>query len=409
MPNKALIKNGLPVLIGVSVLLSLSMGIRQSLGIFMPPLTQEIDVSVSGFTLAIAVQSLSWGILQPFIGAWAVRHGFKSLLMMGAFTYICGLIILGTAQGGFAVFIGAGLIIGFALACTGSAIAMAVASRSSPPAMRSMILGVVSAAGSIGTLIAAPIGQVLSQTYGWRFGILGFVILLCIMIPAAWFAGRVDQLPMPPSPINENNNAKEIALIALKYPPFLVMTIAYFVCGMQLVFITTHLPSYLEICGLDPMLSAKALGVIGGFNALGSLFFGWIGGKYNKLFILGMIYILRSIGIAIYFFSFPNPENTLIFAAFMGFLWLGVAPLVAGSISETFGVKWQAMLMGVSFMSHQLGSFIGAFGGGLLYDALGSYTLAWQIGVGVGLSAGITQLLFSLTKPTQTPTLATAQ
>ena len=183
------------------------------------------------------------------------------------------------------------------------------------------------------------------------------------------------------------------------------MTIAYFVCGMQLVFLTTHLPSYLALCGLDPMLSAQSLAVIGGFNALGSLFFGWMGGRYNKLFLLGMIYVLRSIGIAYYFYVIPSPTNTLIFAAYIGFLWLGVVPLVSGSIAEMFGVKWQAMLVGIAFIAHQLGSFVGAFGGGLMYDALGSYDLALQIGVSVGLVAGIAQALFALSKPRPPPSL----
>jgi predicted MFS family arabinose efflux permease len=168
---------------------------------------------------------------------------------------------------------------------------------------------------------------------------------------------------------------------------------------MQLIFLTTHLPSYLALCGMDPMLSAQALGVIGGFNVLGSLFFGWAGGRWNKLLLLGGIYVLRSIGIAWYFMTAPTPGSTLLFAAIMGFLWLGVGPLVAGSISETFGVRWQAMLGGVAFMSHQVGSFVGAYGGGLIYDALGSYTLAWQVGVGVGLLAGVVQCAFALARP----------
>ena len=196
----------------------------------------------------------------------------------------------------------------------------------------------------------------------------------------------------------------QVVVKALKYPPFIVMAIAYSVCGMQLIFLTTHLPSYLELCGLDPMLSAQSLGVIGGFNALGSLFFGWMGGRYNKLFLLGFIYILRSIGIAYYFYVIPNPTNTLIFAAYIGFLWLGVIPLVSGSIAEMFGVKWQAMLVGVAFIGHQFGSFVGAFGGGLIFDAFGSYDLALQIGVSIGLFAGIVQASFSLFK-TRPPSL----
>jgi predicted MFS family arabinose efflux permease len=178
---------------------------------------------------------------------------------------------------------------------------------------------------------------------------------------------------------------------------------------MQLVFLTTHLPSYLAICGLDPMLGAQALGMIGGFNVLGSLFFGWAGGRWNKLVLLGGIYLLRSAALAAYFIVAPTPASTLVFAAVMGFLWLGVVPLVAGSVAEMFGVRWQAMLQGVAFFGHQLGSFTGALGGGLLYDALGSYELAWRIGVGLGLAAGLVQIVVAASaRPPLTGRLAPA-
>ena len=157
--------------------------------------------------------------------------------------------------------------------------------------------------------------------------------------------------------------------VAFGNASFVVMTCAYFVCGMQLVFLTTHLPSYLAICGMDPMLSAQTLGMIGGFNVLGSLFFGWAGGRWNKLALLGGIYIARSLILAWYFTLPPSPATTLLFGALMGFLWMGVGPLVAGAVAEMFGLQWQAMIQGLAFMSHQLGSFLGAYGGGLIYDA----------------------------------------
>ena len=400
-----LIKSNLSILVGASLMLTLSMGMRQSLGVFMLPLTRDTGISISEFTLAIAIQNLSWGFLQPWVGAWAGKHGYRYLLLSGSLLYVSGLTLLATAHNYLMVLIGAGVLIGLSLSCTGSAMAMAVATRCVSEHMRSTILGVVSAAGSIGALIAAPIGQTLSQAEGWRVGVMGFIAMSICMVPATWFGGKVDQLPIPPNPGFDNKNASVVALLALKHPPFLVMTIAYFVCGMQLVFLTTHLPTYLEICGLDPMLSAKALGTIGGFNALGSLFFGWLGGRTNKLFVLGMIYILRSIGIGFYFFMDPTPNSTLIFAAFMGFLWLGVAPLVTGWLSTAFGLRWQAMLSGIAFMSHQLGSFVGALGGGLIYDALGSYNVAIQVGVWVDLLAGVTQCIFSVAWRDEPPML----
>ncbi|WP_315833379.1 MFS transporter [Bradyrhizobium prioriisuperbiae] len=404
------LRPALPILIGASLMLSLSMGLRQSLGIFMQPLTHDVGISIADFTLAIAVQNLAWGFLQPLAGALTVRYGFRPIMLGGALLYVAGLVLMASAHGMLGILLGAGVLIGVSLACTAAAIAMSVATRSVPVTVRSTVLGMVSAAGSLGALMAAPLGQILNQDYGWRVGLVGFVVLSLVLLPAAWFAGRVDNIPLP-KPANDeigNTSAGVAVRTAFTNAPFVVMTCAYFVCGMQLVFITTHLPSYLQICGLDPMLSAQALGVIGGFNVLGSLFFGWAGGRWNKLALLGGIYITRSLVLAWYFMHAASPATTLLFAAMMGFLWLGVGPLVAGAVAEMFGLKWQAMIQGLAFMSHQVGSFVGAYGGGVLYDSLGSYSLAWRIGVATGLAAGIVQVAYALIRPSEPP-LVTAR
>jgi predicted MFS family arabinose efflux permease len=400
----------LPILIGASVMLTFSMGLRQSLGIFLQPLTRDVGISVSQFTLAIAVQNLAWGFLQPFAGALTVRYGFRPIMMIGAALYVAGLVLMASAHGLLGVVLGAGLLIGMSLACTAAAIAMSVTARAVPATVRSTALGIISAAGSLGALLSAPIGQVLSQDFGWRMGLAGFVVLSLLMLPAAWFAGRVDKIPLPKPSSDQIDNVSAGAAVSTAFgnASFVVMTCAYFVCGMQLVFITTHLPSYLAICGMDPMLSAQMLGMIGGFNVLGSLFFGWAGGRWNKLALLGGIYICRSLVLGWYFMLPPTPASTLAFGALAGFLWLGVGPLVAGAVVEMFGLRWQAMIQGLAFMSHQLGSFLGAYGGGLIYDSLGSYTLAWRIGVAVGLAAGIVQVAFALIRPTAPPVLRTA-
>ena len=401
------LKPALPILIGASLMLSLAMGLRQSLGLFMPDLTKDIGISVSDFTLAIATQNLVWGVLQPVAGALAVRWGFRSLMLGGSLLYLLGLVLLATAHGTLGVILGAGLAIGASMACTGPALAMAAASRPVSVALRSAVLGAVSAAGSLGALLSAPIGQALNQAHGWRAGLWGFVVIALVMLPAAWYAGKVDRVPLPSSTAELDQSAGAALGVALKHAPFVILTVAYFVCGMQLIFLTTHLPSYLAICGLDPMLSAQALGVIGGFNVLGSLFFGWAGGRWNKLVLLGLIYFLRSLVLMWFFATAPTPASTLVFAAIMGFLWLGVGPLVAGWIIDVFGLRWQAMLGGVAFVSHQIGSFVGAFGGGVLYDLLGSYTMAVNIGVSLGLAAGIVQIGFALHRSSKVSLVAT--
>jgi predicted MFS family arabinose efflux permease len=390
----------IPILIATALMLSIAMGLRQSLGLFLQPLTRDLAIAVSDFTIAIAVQNVAWGVLQPVAGALVNRWGFRPLLVGGAASYLAGLVVLGLADGAMGVVIGAGVLIGAALACTASAMALAVASRAVPAGMRSSILGIVTAAGSLGSVIAAPLGQYLSDSAGWRWGVLGFAVLAALMLPAAWLAGRVDRLALPAGSTGRGEVTARAAIAsAFRNRPFLLMAGAYFVCGMQLIFLATHLPSYLAICGMDPMLGAKALATIAIFNVVGSLFFGWAGGRWSKQLLLGMLYTARSIVLAAYFAFPPTPAGTLVFAACMGFLWLGVGPLISGSVVEMFGLRWQAMIQGIAFMSHQAGSFVGALGGGVLFDLLGSYDLAWKIGVATGLVAGLAQMTFAAPRP----------
>jgi predicted MFS family arabinose efflux permease len=399
----------MPILIGASVMLTLSLGLRQSLGLFMPSITQDIAVSVTGFTLAIAVQNLCWGVFQPIAGAVAGRIGFRPVMLAGGVFYVAGMLALSGAQGLVAVMLGAGVLVGAAMACASAAMAMATTARATPPAVRSMALGIVSAAGSLGALIAAPLGQVLMEAFDWRIALIGFAVLASMIVPAAWMAGRVDRIPLPSGAsagATDEMSPRAAVGAALSDLRFVVMTCAFFVCGMQLVFLTTHLPAYLELCGADPMLGATALGVIGGTNILGSLFFGWAGGRWSKQALLGGIYVSRSLVLAWYFTQWPTPENTVIFAAMMGFLWLGVSPLIAGSVAETFGLRWQAMLQGVTFSSHQVGSFLGALGGGLVFDVMGDYDAAVAFGVSLGLLAGVVQITVALGRPPRAPSPA---
>lgn len=395
------------VIIATATMLSLSMGVRQSLGLFMQPVTTDLGMSISGFTLAIAVQNLMWGLLQPAAGAMAERYGFRCVMVIGAVCYLAGLIAMATAGSAIAIFLGAGVLIGMAMACTGMGMSMAVAATAASAERRSMILGIVSGAGSLGAMIAAPLGQSLMDAFDWRAGAIGFAVMGATMIPAAWMAGRVDRMAAWRNRPGAQKSAQPIGILdgvgrhaalahALRTPAFVVMGVAYTVCGMQLIFLTTHLPTYLAICGMDPMLGAQAFGLIGIFNVFGSLFFGWAGGRWNKQALLGLIYFTRSLVLFWFFVEAPTPGSTLVFASLMGFLWLGVGPLMAGSVAEMFGLRWQAMIGGIAFLGHQVGSFAGALGGGWIYDTLGNYDLAWRIGVIIGLGAGIAQITFAL-------------
>jgi MFS family permease len=377
------------ILIGAAILLSLGMGIRQSLGLFLTPVTRDLALTAADFTLAVAVQNIVWGLSQAPVGALADRFGLRVTMLTGAAVYVIGIAVMASA-GGEAALIAAGILIGMALSCTASSLAMTATARAVSEARRSKVLGIVSAAGSLGTLLIPLTTQALLAHQAWQIGMLFFLLLAVAMLPAGFLAGGADWLP---GSGRAKTTMRETLGQAVRHRPFLVMSGAYLVCGLNLVFLTTHLPTYLTICGQDPMLSAEALAVIGGMNSVGSLLAGWLGSKYPKHILLGLLYILRAMVFTAYFMMPPTPASTLLFAAAMGMLWLSVAPLVSGLVAEMFGTRYMATLLGISFVMHQVGSSLGAFGGGLIFDATGSYDRAWQIGVLIGFSAGVVQIL----------------
>jgi MFS family permease len=387
------------VLTGASLMLTMSMGMRQSFGLFVLPVTQDLGISVADFTLAIAIQNFTWGLTQPLIGAFADRFGCRMMCILGSLLYAAGLGVTMMAEGPTALWIGLGVMVGLALACTGLSLALAASARAVSALKRSVTLGTISAAGSIGTFISAPLAQGLIDSDGWLMAMVGFLGLCVVMIPAAFFTGAGDETQHKMVKASTGSDAgmslKQVLTEAWQHKGYVTMAVAYFVCGLQLIFIAAHLPAYLEICGQSPTLSAQALGVIGGFNAIGCYILGWMGGKYPKHILLGSVYILRSGFIVVYFLLPATPTTTLIFAAVMGLLWLGVAPLVTGLVGQIFGLRNMATLTGIAFFCHQTGSFFGAWGAGLLFDAMGNYDLAWQIGVAIGVIAGMAQMFMN--------------
>jgi predicted MFS family arabinose efflux permease len=291
--------------------------------------------------------------------------------------------------------LGIGVCVGLALSCCASNVAMSVTSRTVSPAQRSFAMGAVSAAGSLGLMLASPLAQGLINSRSWQVAMTAFIVLAFIMVPAAWSAGKADQLQSE-KVAGPSQSMGQALNEAMSHRGYLVMALAFFVCGLQLVFITTHLPNYLAICGIDPSVGAQALALIGLFNAFGSLAFGWLGGRYSKRFLLGGIYVVRSLILVAYFIVPPTVTTTLFFAAAMGSLWLGVVPLVNGLVIHLFGLRYVATLTGIAFFSHQVGSFIGAWGGGLIFTMLGSYEWAWKGAVIVGIVAGLAQMRMNI-------------
>jgi MFS family permease len=383
------------ILIGAAVLLSLGMGIRQSFGLFLTPVTRDLALTAADFTLAVAVQNIVWGLSQAPIGAIADRFGLRVTMIAGAAIYVVGLAVMAAAQGEPALLVSGGLI-GVALSCVAASLGLTAVARAVPEGRRSKMLGVVAAAGSLGSFAVPLATQALLAHLAWQIGALFFLILAVAMLPAGFWAGGADRLP---GPTGTRTTMRAVIGEAARHRPFLVMSGAYFVCGLNLIFLATHLPTYLAICGQDPMLSAEALAVIGGTNCIGSLAAGWLGARYPKHILLGLLYILRAIAFTAYFVMPPTPASTLVFAAAMGMLWLSVAPLVSGLVAEMFGTRYMATLLGIAFVMHQVGSSLGAWGGGLIFDALGSYDRAWQIGVLIGFGAGIVQILAGGPRP----------
>ena len=372
------------------VIISLCMGLRQSLGIFLRPVTVDLAISASAFSFAIALQNIVWGASQPFVGMLADRFGARPVLMVTALIYGAGMWLMAVSPGELGLDV-AGVLIGIGVAGTGFGVLIGVVSRATPPARRSQAVGTVAAAGSIATMVLAPLGQSLIDGFGWRSAMLAFALIAASMaVLALWIVA--PEAPAGAGAVEEDERSLgEVLRLALRHPGYLAMTAAFFACGFQLLFITTHLPSYLALCGVPPAVGASALGVIGICNAIGTYAAGQLGARYSQKHLLALIYLLRTVAIITYVLLPVSAASTLIFAAAMGLLWLGVAPLVSGLIGGIFGMKHFNTLYGIVFFSHQVGSFCGALLGGIAFDLTGSYTLGWSALVAIGLIAFLLQ------------------
>jgi predicted MFS family arabinose efflux permease len=378
------------------VIISLCMGLRQSLGLFMRPMTLDIGVSAAAFGFSIALQSIVQGLAQPFIGALADRHGPRPVLVVTALIYVAGLLLMLVARSFTGALEIAGFLIGIGTAGTGFGVLIGTVSRATPVEKRSQTVGIVAAAGSLGTMVLAPLGQWLIDGFGWRVAMIGFaviagsIVLLALPIREQPAAGNVR---------NANQKLGDALREATTHRGYIFMTLAFFACGFQLVFLTTHLPAYLQLCGIAPGVAASALGLIGLFNAIGTYIFGLLGARYSQKRLLALIYLLRTLFIAVFLVVPISAATTLIFAAAMGFLWLGVAPLVNGIIARVFGLTHFNTLFGIVFLSHQVGSFFGAWMGGLVFDRWGNYNFAWGALIVIGVAAFLLQWLMDESPP----------
>jgi predicted MFS family arabinose efflux permease len=375
----------LAICLSGAVVMLISNGVRQSLGLFLSPMATEFGVSAATFGFAMALQNIVWGISQPFLGMLADRHGARLVMLGASLIYALGLVAMALG-GAFGLQAGGGILLGAAIAGSSFGVVLAAVSRAAPPAIRPQAVSFVSAAGSIGILIFAPLGQWLIAGPGQIVALLVFSGVALAMGIAALF-----NEPRPAATGAVRPDARAAIREAMGHSGYVATCIAFFACGFQLIFLGVHLPKYLAICGIGPGVSATALALIGLFNAIGTLVIGRLGTLYGNGLMLALVYLLRTVAIAV-FFSLPvTVETTLIFAAVMGFLWLSVAPLVSGLIASMFGVANFGTLFGVMFFFHQVGSFLGAWLGGLSFDVTGSYTTAFLSLIVIGAAAALIQ------------------
>jgi predicted MFS family arabinose efflux permease len=363
------------------VIISLAMGMRQSMGLFLGPVTAELGLTAATFSFSLALQNIVWGATQPVIGALGDRYGARPVVFVTALVYGAGLLLMMTAGGPLALH-ASGFLIGIGIAGTGFGVLIGVVARASPPEKRSQRVGLVAATGSLGTVVLAPFAQWLMALSGWKAAMLGFVAIAGFTALLSLFI-REQNVPETKSSQPLGEALREAA----RHRGFLQMTTAYFACGFQLIFITTHLPRYLEVCGLNPSVGAQALGLIGLCNTFGTYAFGHLGARYSQKKLLALLYGTRTVFICIFLAVPVSPTSALVFAAAMGFLWLGVAPLMSGVIGRMFGLTHFNTLYGVSFLSHQVGSFAGAWMGGLAYTLTGNYSVAWGALIAIGIIA----------------------
>lgn len=391
-----------PVLIAGCLIIIVTFGIRGSFGVFQIPIENEFQWLRVEFSLAIAIQNLGWGIGAPIFGALGEKFGDKKMIIVGALCYVSGLVVSTFAQSPLThQFLE--LLIGFGIAGTGMGMILAVVGRASSEKNRSMALAIVTAAGSVGQMVGAPLAQILVDLYGWKQVFIIFalsIILVMFVVPLLKETKISTKKEIEVS-------LKKVLGNAVKDPNFSMIFLGFFACGYQLAFVSAHFPALVtEMCStISPSsllhyigisttssLGALAIAIIGFSNIFGTIYAGWLGQKFPKKYLLAIIYTLRTL-IGLIFIILPiTPTSVVLFSFFMGSLWLATVPLTSGLIAHIYGLRYMGTLYGLVFLSHQLGSFLGVWMGGKLYDATGDYTLVWWIGVGVSAFSAIIHL-----------------
>jgi MFS family permease len=364
------------------------MGIRHGFGLWLQPVTIERGWNRETFAFALAVQNLAWGLAGPFAGAIADRWGAFRVLVIGSLLYAAGLVTMGLATTGAGFLGSAGVLLGMAQAGTTYAIVYGVIGRNVAAEKRSWAMGITAAAGSFGQFLMVPIEGGLIGSVGWQNALFVLGLTALLIVPLAFGLRETKRV----EPATQQQSIGAALREAIGDRSFKLLTAGYFVCGFQLAFIGVHMPSYLKDRGLTPGVATTALALIGLFNVFGTYVAGSLGGRLPKRYLLSAIYTLRSLAIVAFVLAPLTPWSVYLFASAMGFLWLSTVPLTNGIVAEIFGVRYLSMLGGFVFLSHQVGSFLGVWLGGRLYDATGSYDVVWWIAIALGVFAAVVNL-----------------
>ena len=388
----------LVVIIAGCLISTIGFGIRSVFGLFLEPMTVQLNWSRETFALAMALQNLMWGIGLPFAGALADKFGSVKVIIIGAIVYSLGVWGMSNAETGFALHMTGGILAGLGIAFSAFTLALAVMVRVVGAQKRSFVLGLGTAAGSFGQVLFSPLSQGFISAFGWHTALVILASMTLLMIPLA--------LCLPNSPANSLSNsmadvqAKKISdqslsaavYEAVHHRGYALLTIGFFVCGFHVAFITVHFPAYIKDLGLNPAIGAYSIALIGLMNIIGSLLSGWAGQKWSKKCGLSVIYFSRAIIIMALLFLPKTPLVMLLFAGTMGLLWLSTVPLTTGIVAQIFGVRYMGTLFGIVFLSHQIGSFMGVWLGGRIYDQTGSYDGMWWAGAMLGILAAVIHL-----------------
>ena len=394
----------LVILICGGIILTLSLGTRHSFGLYLPPMTLDLGWSRETFAIALAVQNLVYGIATPFAGMIADKFGAPRALIGGTLLYALGMALMAYSTSGWEFSFSAGLLVGIGLSCSGFSTVFGAIGRAFPAEKRTVVLGIAGAAGSFGQFLVLPYGQTLITHFGWHNALLISAATLFLILPlSSALSEKIGSRAVDAS----RQSSPEALREAFGHSGYMLLCSGYFVCGFQLMFISVHFPAYLIDQRMTPETGMMALALIGLFNIFGSYLWGWLGQHYTKKYVLSALYFIRALVFTLFLVLPLSPLTVYGFSAAIGFLWLGTVPVTSGLIAHIFGVKYLATLTGIAFLFHQVGSFLGVWIAGYLFDATGSYQLMWVLTIALGVLAGLINLPIN-ERPVVRPAVAPA-